>query len=293
MLHCGRVHLVCRLPRVLRGDGLPQVQQLHLEGLRPGPSVPTAARASGRSEPWAWRATPRRWPPPGGIPSGDELTSKARGSRAHQVRRAARFRPGRAPCRRLRAVKAAALVLAAILANLAVAWACAAWSPIRSHTDLPDWQCPGYPEEWPGGPYGEYGWWSTEEGFGYRQYSDWTAHGAEGDFIYWRDSFVRYRQVGWPLLAFQSTVMPYYSPVPPIEPRRWQLPLGVILRARHSNERPAGFPGGAGRRPPAAGAHRVGLPRQHGLLRPDHPGPVVFRNSPALRMPPEFPTMHA
>jgi len=125
--------------------------------------------------------------------------------------------------------RTAGVILLALFVNLAVAWACAAWSPLRHGTNLPDHYGCGYPKTWAGGPYREQGWWTTERGFGFTQWTDNVAHGAEGDFRHWSVGCVPYREAGWPLPSFRSTVLPFHSPTLPREPVRWELPPGVIL----------------------------------------------------------------
>ncbi len=82
------------------------------------------------------------------------------------------------------ALRASLFVFTGLGLNLAVAWACAAWSPLQHATKLPEHEGPGYPEDRLGGPYQERGWWTTERGLGFVQ---WTSHGArgyEGTFSY-------------------------------------------------------------------------------------------------------------
>jgi len=128
-------------------------------------------------------------------------------------------------------VKVEVILMAACTVNLAVAWSCAAWSPIRRSTDTPEHEGPGYPERWPGGPYGEKGYWMLQSGMGFAQHVDLCAHGVEGDFTYWKGSRTPYREAGWPALSFRSCVTPISCPtVPGRTPRKWDLALDEILK---------------------------------------------------------------
>ena len=114
--------------------------------------------------------------------------------------------------------------------NVIVAWSCAIWSPLHQRTSLPQHDGPGYPEGWAGGPFEELGWWTKEWGFGYAQHILYSARGAEGIFLYWRGCSVPYREAGWPIMSFRSTVLPYRNPETHDLPLKWDLPLGIILK---------------------------------------------------------------
>jgi hypothetical protein len=139
------------------------------------------------------------------------------------------------------ALRVSLFVFMGLVLNTAVAWACAAWSPLRHSTKLPEHEGPGYPDMWSGGPYGEEGWWQTRRGFGFAQWDLKNAHGAEGDFAYFEGGTIPYRRAGWPMLSFQSIVRPYGDPADPHEPRRWNLPLVVILRRGMQTDDLPGF----------------------------------------------------
>lgn len=125
---------------------------------------------------------------------------------------------------------AALFVCIALALNLTVAWACAAWSPLKHNTKLPEHKGSGYPDTWPGGPYEEEGWWQTRRGFGFAQWTSLHARGAEGNFAYFTGGTILYRRAGWPLLSFQSIVQPNDSSAPLHSARRWNLPPAVILK---------------------------------------------------------------
>lgn len=126
-------------------------------------------------------------------------------------------------------LRAALVTTAALITNLAVSCACAMWSPFRSRAALPEHDGPGYPVMWAGGPHGEQGWWTKESGFGFAQHTAHSARGAEGDFAYWRGGTIPYREAGWPMLSFRSTVRPYQDPETYERPRKWDLPFTVVL----------------------------------------------------------------
>jgi hypothetical protein len=127
-------------------------------------------------------------------------------------------------------LKATLVITAALIINLAVTWACAMWSPFRSRTALPVHDGPGYPAVWAGGPHWEQGWWTKESGFGFAQHTAHSARGAEGDFTYWRGGTIPYREAGWPMLSFRSTVRAYQDPQTYERPRKWHLPFSVVLK---------------------------------------------------------------
>jgi len=131
-------------------------------------------------------------------------------------------------------VKVYLVLLAACAANLAVGWSCAAWSPIRRSTGLPEHEGPGYPETWPGGPYGEQGHWMVQSGTGFVEHVSLCAHGVEGDFNYWKGSQTPYREAGWPVLSFRSCVTAISGRTAPSAPwrnlQKWDLPLDEIIK---------------------------------------------------------------
>ncbi len=125
--------------------------------------------------------------------------------------------------RRLRPVLA--LLIAAAVLNVLVAWGCILWSPYTSSTKPSDKPTDdGYPPT-VAGPYGQQGWWFSATGTGVWQSVPSGARGAEGQFLYWRGSHTpAYYRGGWPMLSFQSTVTFHDYKA------RWDLSAPEILR---------------------------------------------------------------
>ena len=117
------------------------------------------------------------------------------------------------------------LLIAAVMLNVLIAWACILWSPYTSHTaPSNERSADGYPSTI-AGPYGEQGWWFTAKGFGVWQSVPFGARGADGQFLYWRGTHTpAYYRGGWPMRSLQSTVTFHDYRA------RWDLPRTEILR---------------------------------------------------------------
>ena len=82
------------------------------------------------------------------------------------------------------------LFVAAIMVNMAIAWACIVWSPYTSGSMPTEERTDdGYPATI-AGPYGEQAWWFINRGFGVAQFVPSGARGAEGSFTYFHLRFM-------------------------------------------------------------------------------------------------------
>jgi hypothetical protein len=118
------------------------------------------------------------------------------------------------------------------VANVAVAWTCIIWSPARTVTLPP---IPSRRSEPPmvQGPSGV-GWWHTSTGFGVRVSESLGVQLAGGEET-WVRGYVgpaapTFFDSGWPLLSMRSEVQPVSDHATGLQPVRWELPIGEILR---------------------------------------------------------------
>lgn len=118
------------------------------------------------------------------------------------------------------------------------AWACAAWSPVHSVHRPASTAGGAYPAQIQS-PDGQWGWFEIKRGPGYLQWESLIAHGAEGEFVYFKGSVGHHMQAGLPMRCLASSVQAYHAPDDSM-PVRWDLPARVILdRGLQTDDLPA------------------------------------------------------